>query len=143
MTNAELSPRSGLPVALALLMLVATGCTTQTYETSPPEIRFDKRELKQIAAYKIYRDGKQIGTLESFRLEDGDNDDANDRHEMIVLDSDGQRLGYITDDERAYRFKAHGEPEIVGHSSSLPSNVLSIFGWTDGKLDLEKMVVQD
>ena len=74
---------------------------------------------------------------------DEDNVDANDRTLMVVLDAEGRRLGFVTDDYRGYRFRAHEEPELVSNHPELANNLLAIFGWTSGMVTLERQATAD
>jgi hypothetical protein len=134
---------SVLSAIVAVVVFVLPSCTSTHVETKRDlsEVKFDKSELKKVGVSVIYRDGKRIGTIEKHRRVDGDNNDANDRYVTMVLNTDGDRIGCVTDDFRAYRFRAHGEPEIVANHPEYGNNVLAIFGYYDGKVEFEHLVV--
>ena len=135
--------------ALVALVLIGTGACSSGSEhgsvrRTMTDVRFAERQLKKVSISIVYRDAKRIGTVEEFRELDDDSNDANDRHFWFVVDETGHRLGYVTDDHRAYRFDTHGAPsELVANHTDLGPNVLAVFGWFDGKVTIERQVAAD
>lgn len=130
-------------LALALVLIGAIGCTTSTVDHRVREVRFAESKTEIVAYYKVYRDGKQVGSLERHRLVDGDNLDANDRYHTVVFDHQKQRVGFVTDDARAYRFTAHGPNELVSNDSKLENAVRTLLGWESGAVSIDKERLAD
>lgn len=133
-----------LGLVAALTLISALGCATRTVETKEQtSIGFAPRNLQKMSISSVYREKKLVGSVEQYREIDGDNNDANDRSFWVVLDADGQRLGYVTDDLRAYRYQAHGNSEMVANHPKLANDIMAVYGWYDGSIEVERQVVKD
>jgi len=131
--------KPGIVAGMAVLLFAGMlACTTEERPVGPREIRMRGTEdlYKDVAVHKIYHDSRLVGTMRTMRVLDGDSDDRNDRHQMFVKDLDGETLGFINDDRKAYRLRAHGAPELVANHPRLENNVMAIFGWIEGDLTL-------
>ena len=133
----------GVSSVILTAILATAGCRSETTYASSPEIRIAEREMAKVSHWAVYRDGKRIGSVEVFRLIDADSNDANDRSVSFVADTTGSRIGYVTDDHRAYRYMAHGPADLVGNQPELAANVMAIFSIYEGKIELEKQIVKD
>lgn len=131
--------KTTLLVALVATLTFAAGCTTEE-RRGPEDIKFDIPKFNKIAIHEIQRDGETVGRLETVRIVDDDNIDSNDREQMFVVDDQGGRIGVITDDMKAYRFRAHGRNvDMVSATTDLPTAVRAVFGWTSGTVTLKRL----
>ena len=116
-------------------------CTSETHTVENGEIRLaDARDhFQDVSLDKIFVDGKNVGTLRTSRVIDGDSNDRNDRYQHWVENERGDTMGFVTDDGRAYRLRAHAGPELVASSDRMSINILAVFGQTEGAVVLERM----
>ncbi len=130
---------------LALGLLALTACSTSVEYTREPRIGYpeDRDRYEDISLHKIFHDGKLVGFADSIRLKDGDSNDLNDRHQIFILDTNRDAIGFVTDHNVAYRYHAHGESELVGQNDALADSARSIFGWNHGEITLERMVYKE
>lgn len=115
--------RGGL-VLLAAVALFLPACQEEYQPVEPPVIKVPppgKRTLVETA--EIYKDGRLIGRLRTFRL-----DDQGGVQVTRVYDLRNEHLGYITEDHRAFRRTAHGGHDLVANSSDQSKNVAAILG---------------
>ncbi|MFT7618302.1 MAG: hypothetical protein ACI97A_001944 [Planctomycetota bacterium] len=127
---------------LVLGLLALSACNTSVEYTREPRIVYpeDRDRYEDVSIHKIFHDGKMVGYADSKRLKDGDSNDLNDRHQIFILDSNRDAVGFVTDHNAAYRYQAHGPSKMVGVNTDLASNAMAIFGWNHGAITLEKMV---
>lgn len=125
----------------ALLFVLTTlfSCATEERISQPDTIRMTSRSTTRISVDLILVNGKPAGHLETERVHDADNRDSNDRTLMFVRNAHAQRVGYITDDHKAFRFRAHQPPELVGNHSQLERNVMAVLGEVRSILVLQRM----
>ena len=135
---------------LAGLTLCATivgfaGCSTEIRPVGTPDIRApEARELyADEAIHKIWYEGKHAGTLITRRFIDGDSNDYNDKRQWFVEDLNGHTLGFITQEMKTYRLRAHGAPEFIANHPRLENDVRAILGFSEGELRLERQVVKN
>ncbi|MCB9833704.1 MAG: hypothetical protein H6807_14665 [Planctomycetes bacterium] len=134
--------RFGALLVVGTLALAA--CTTQYHYSRDGQIRFEEARdrYQDVSLHKAFHDGALVGWVDTKLILDGDSNDYNDRYEMFVLDNRGNALGFVTDRGQAFRYRAHGEPEMVGEHDELERSVRSIFGFTGGDFRLEKQIAQ-
>ena len=125
--------------ALLFVLTTLVSCTTEERVSQPDTIRMTSRSTTRISVDLILINGKPGGHLETERVHDADNKDGNDRTVMFVRNAHAQRVGFITDDYKAYRFRAHQQPEMVGNHSSLERNVMAVLGEVRSILVLQRM----
>ena len=126
---------------LVLILTFATvgACTTETHR-GPAEIKvpdYSERYATE-AVHKILYNGNQVGTAWTRRALDGDSNDYNDVRQIFLKNMTGDTIGFVTEEMKGYRLRAHGEPEFVSNHPKLENNVLSVFGWNDGSIQLEE-----
>ena len=125
--------------AVTLLVFVTGACVTEETPSNTGEIRFRNADAKYkvMRYHAIFRGEERLGTLEHTLHIDGDSDDSNDRFSWVVRDQNNDMVGYVTDDSRAYRLRAHGQKsELVANQTSLEGNVMSVLGFFEGKIRL-------
>ncbi len=125
--------------ALLLGLTTLFSCTTEDRISQPDTIRMTSRSTTRISVDLILVDGKPAGHLETERVHDPDNRDNNDRTLMFVRNAHAQRVGFITDDHKAYRFRAHQPPELVGNHGALERNIMAVLGEVRSILVLQRM----
>ena len=55
----------------------------------------------------------------------------------------GDMIGFITQEKKAFRLRAHGGPEMVANHPRLEKDVQAVFGLHEGVITLEKELVPD
>ncbi|MCA9321881.1 MAG: hypothetical protein KDB53_14155, partial [Planctomycetes bacterium] len=68
-----------------------------------------------------------------------DHNDYNDRYQYWVEDARGGQLGFITDEGKGFRFRAHEQPELVSAHDDLDVYVRAVMGYREGTIVLEPM----
>ncbi len=128
-------------LALGVVSTLVLSCTTETHPTGPSTIRMKSyaERFKDVSLRKIYLDGRFVGRLRRSRLLDGDSNDYNDHYYEWVEDENGEKLGFVTDTMQAFRFRAHGAPEMVANHPRLANDVRAILGYNSGKVVFEAM----
>lgn len=129
-------------VALILTCTLFGACTTETHH-GPAEIKvpdYSERYATE-AVHKIFHDGRHVGSVWTRRALDGDSNDYNDVRQLFIKDLNGDTIGFITEEKKAYRLRAHGDPEFVANHPKLENDVLAVFGWTEGTIKLERKTV--
>ena len=132
-----------LVVILIVSAAAFTGaCTTETHH-GPAEIKvpdYSERYATE-SVHKVYHDGRHVGSAWRRRALDGDSNDYNDVRQLFVKNLNGDTVGFVTEENKAYRLRAHGDPEFVSNHPDLENNLLAVFGWNEGEIKLEKMTV--
>lgn len=128
-----------ISTALLLVLTTAFSCQTEEHVSQPDTIRMTSRSTTRISLDRILVDGTPAGHVETERVHDPDNKDENDRVLRFIRNAQGQRVGFITDDHKAYRFRAHQPPELVGNHSRMERNVMAVLGEHGSILALQRM----
>ena len=121
----------GLLLAVTALPLM-TACQTEIISTAPPEVKMSPSNHTLTGLSDVFQGDRRIGTLRTYRF-NGDNH----REFIRVYNLRNDDLGYITDDGRAFRIRAHGGPDLVANNTDLSKNVAAVFG-----LPLQKMEIK-
>ena len=95
-------------------------------------MRFRPENVQVVGAAKILRDGEQVGTIRTLRVHGV----SGDRVVHRVHDNYLNALGYIDEQNCAYRLTAHTGAEIVGNSSDRRRNVAAILGAYGSSIEL-------
>jgi hypothetical protein len=131
--------------ALALATLLATGCVTeeQSFGTGNVQIRDVSEDYQIVKVFAVTRGEERLGMVEQTLQRDGDFNDQNDRYVYVVRDQDGGMLGFVTDDSRAYRRKAHQDAaELVANLPTLEENTAAVYGFYDKKVTLTDLTYE-
>jgi hypothetical protein len=116
-----------LPVILA-----AASCTQQVERIGEPEVRFREENVRVVGAAKILRDGEQVGTIKTLRVRGV----SGERVVHRVHDNYLNALGFIDEQNCAYRLSAHTGAEIVSNSTDRRKNVAAILGAYGSSIEL-------
>jgi hypothetical protein len=110
--------------AVLAVSLAASGCTQVEQPVGPPEVQVQRDSREVIASARILRDGEQVGSLRTLRVGGGD------RARVVreVQDLHRNSLGFIDEQNCAYRLSAHTGSEMVANSSDRRRNVAAILG---------------
>lgn len=138
--------RPSMSTAISILV-IAVGligaCTTEHRDVGGRDIKFDTPAMQTLGVMRIYRNDAHVGWLEKTRLIDGDDNDANDTYQHFVRDLNRGKVGFITEDMLAYRYRAHYAPERVANHPDMAIDIMAIFGWADGQIRLEPEVAKE
>ncbi len=115
--------RFGVVASALLAMVLVSGCRHETTTSAPVSIRPDAPKTTLVGRHRVYHDKQLVGALKTFRFEDGSL-----RTFVRVVDLRDEALGYITQDGQAYRYTAHGGPNLVATHADLAKNTAAIFG---------------
>ena len=131
--------------ALTLASLLATGCVTeeQSIGTGNVQIRDVSEDYQVVKVFAVTRGDERLGMVEQTLQRDGDFDDDNDRYVYVIRDQDSGMLGFVTDDSRAYRRKAHQEAaQLVANLPTLEENIAAVFGFYDKQVTLTDLTFE-
>ncbi|MEZ6195193.1 MAG: hypothetical protein R3F20_05620 [Planctomycetota bacterium] len=117
---------------LVVAALALGGCVTEEQSHGTGEVRFrdpaDSFEILQLFA--VTKGDERLGTVERTLYLDGDHADENDRQVWVLRDLNGDMVGYVTDDMRAFRRRAHlAKAELVAALPTVEENVAAILGF--------------
>jgi hypothetical protein len=119
-------------VACLPVILAAFGCTQEVHPIGPPEVRLRQERRTTVAASKILRDGEQVGSLRTVRVQSA----SGERVVHQVRDLHMNSLGFIDEKNCAYRLSAHAGSELVANSSDRRRNVAAILGAYGSNIEL-------
>jgi hypothetical protein len=114
------------------VILPAPACTHEVQPIGPPAVRFEQKTREPIAAAKILRDGEPVGSLRTFRVRASSGDRVLHQVQDLYLNP----LGFIDEQNCAFRITAHTGPELVANSSDRRRNVAAILGAYGSQIEL-------
>ena len=141
--ESDVSVRYKLPMArrsIALLSLLAglhvAGCTHEVH-TAPTNLHDAVvLGLSPEAAWKVLEGGRSVGSVVLYR-----EDSSPNREFYAVHNVHEQDMGQIDSNGRAWRYRPHEDPELVG-SGTIPSMVRLILGLSS-EAQLESVSLDD
>lgn len=119
-------------VSLFLILSCATESTRRT-----ESIGIDVPERTMVGVYRVVLDGRTAGWVQTWVYADSDADPGNNPRQDLVLDTERRAVGFVTESGKAYRFRAHSDPELAGAAARLDQNVRTLLGIVGGELVLE------
>jgi hypothetical protein len=114
------------------VMSMAAGCTQEVNYVGPAEVRMQEESRTTLARATIFRDGESVGSVRTMRVRGP----SGVRTVHQVQDNYSNALGYIDEQNCAFRFSAHAGSELVGNSSDRRRNVAAILGAFGSEIDL-------
>jgi hypothetical protein len=118
--------------ACLLVIGAAYGCTQETRPIGSPEVHFREERLRTVASARIMRDGEEVGSIRTLVVNRG----RGDRVVHQVKDRYLNALGYIDENNCAYRITAYSGAEFVASSSDRRRNVAAILGAYGSQIEL-------
>lgn len=124
--------RSVVLGALLAATLAASGCTQSEHKVGVAEVHPQHEDREVLASAKIMRDGEQVGSLRTLRLQGGGRPRVLSEVQDLHLNS----LGYIDEQNCAYRVGAHTGSELVSNSSDRRRGVAAILGAYSANIEI-------
>jgi hypothetical protein len=112
--------------------LAASGCTQTEQKLGVAEVHPAREEREVLGSAKIMRDGEQVGSLRTLRLHGA----GRPRVLTEVQDLHLNSLGYIDEQNCAYRLGAHTGSQLVSNSSDRRRGVAAILGAYAANIEL-------
>jgi hypothetical protein len=129
-------PRSTVfSAALAVMVaatLAASGCAHEEHPIGQPAVRVAEQRRELVASAKILRNGEEVGALRTLRV----HGQGQDRVLHQVQDLHMNSLGYIDEQNCAWRLTAHTGSELVSNSSDQRRNVAAILGAFNSSIEI-------
>jgi hypothetical protein len=117
-------PARWRPLLLPLFFL--GGCSHETHQTGPAEIKVDQVDRSLVGLHKITCTTGDLGYLETWRY------GPEEKHGLRrVTDLKRNPLGYVDDSGRAYRYTAHSGTQLVAQSDDLNRNLRAVLAIGD------------
>jgi hypothetical protein len=104
--------------------LAASACTQIEQPVGQPQVSVPRENREVVASAKILRDGEQVGSLRTLRV----HGTGRERVLREVQDLHLNSLGFIDEQNCAFRLSAHSGSELVSNSSDRRRNVAAILG---------------
>jgi hypothetical protein len=99
-------------------------CQVEERAVGPSEVKAPTPDTTLVSvADVLLQDGTRIGTLKTVRYEDEAGNTVTQ-----VFDQKSRSVGYILEDGRSYRWRAHGAADLVSSSPILAENVAVLLG---------------
>ncbi len=117
---------------LVLPFLFMSGCSHEEHFVSEQSVVVGTSEPRLAGMHKVFLDGKQVGWVQTWRMEG----DAGRRDVKRVVNMDKSALGWMDDSGRAYRYNPHGGEDLVGTTRDERGRVRAILGMPEGRVEL-------
>lgn len=124
--------RSVVVGALVAATLAASGCTQTEQKIGVADVHPVHEEREVLGSAKIMRDGEQVGSLRTLRLHSSGRARVLSEVQDLHLNS----LGYIDEQNCAYRLSAHTGSQLVSNSSDRRRSVAAILGAYSANIEI-------
>jgi hypothetical protein len=119
--------------ALVVSSVSLAGCSGPTNDPEEAPAQTSQDRLHTI--YEVKSEGRLLGYLEKRHVVDGPSViDLDPRFYYYILDRDFNRVGHMTDLGATYRFRAHGDQELVSNFTTEKN--LTLFFDVEGPIEL-------
>jgi len=117
---------------LVLPFLTLGGCSHEEHVVGESAVVVGATEPKLAGLWKVVMDGKQVGWVQTWRMDV----EGTPRDVKRVVDMSKTPLGWMDDSGRAWRYTAHGGQELAGTSRDERVRVKAIMGMPEGSVKL-------
>jgi hypothetical protein len=124
--------RSVVVRALLAATLAASSCTQTEHKVGVAEVHPQRPDREVLGSAKILRDGEQVGSLRTLRLHEAGRSRVLDE----VQDLHRNSLGFIDEQNCAYRLGAHTGSQLVSNSSDRRRGVAAILGAYSANIEI-------
>ena len=126
-----------------LVGLLAVGCEVKERPVGRVVVRPDTPDTRLVGLADVFSVDdsgaeEKIALLRTFEFVDEDQ-----RRVIRVYDKRGRPVGYVTDDGKAYRVRAHSGQDLVAVSPRLEDNVAAVLSARGTRLRIKPLDLRD
>lgn len=141
--SATVSSTTLTSVVVLIAVLALTACQVKERRVGRVTVRADTPDTTLIALADVFSVDDagaetKVGTVRTFEFDD----DARNKVTR-VYDRRDRPVGYITEDGKAYRVRAHDGQDLVSVAARLESNVASVLGMPGARLRIKPVELPD
>ncbi len=125
--------RQLLIAALVLLVTVGiTACQRQVVTTTPLVVKMPVPGRTLVETSDVFKNGKLFGRMRKFRF-----DDLKRSYVTRIYNLRNDHMGYVTEDGRAFKLRAHGGHDLVANHRDMRQNVAAVMGVPLERVDIK------